>query len=159
MTPSPTTEPTAKRSVSYRLVSLIVMGIAVAVGVAYLVVGRGYDNGQPLGPTAFPTLLGILLIASCLVGVVVAVRQDDQRVPLGDLTGVALAALITAAYLILWDVTGWFYPATLLYLFGLSTYLRRTKPGQRSVMTDATVAAAMTGFVYLFFDLLLGVRF
>jgi hypothetical protein len=145
--------------VSHRLVSLVVMAIAVVVGVVYILVGRTYSDGQALGPSTFPTWLGILLIGSCLVGALIAVRQEDRRVPLGDLLGAALAILITATYLILWDVTGMFYPATFVYLFCLSTYLRGTKPHARSVVTDAIVSTATTVFVFLFFGLLLGVRF
>jgi hypothetical protein len=158
------TTPTVSRSrspesVSYRLVSLILMGIAVVVGFVYILIGRTYSDGQALGPSTFPTMLGILLIGSCLVGALIAVRQEDQRVPLGDLLGVVLAILNTAAYLILWDLTDWFYPATFVYLFCLITYLRGTKPCARSVLTDAIVSTAMAVFVFLFFDLLLGVRF
>jgi hypothetical protein len=146
-------------TVSYRLVSLVVLGIAVVVGLVYILIGRSYSDGQALGPATFPTLLGILLIGSCVVGAFIAVRQVDRRVPLGDVVGALLAILITAAYLILWDVTGWFYPATFVYLFCLMTYLRGTKPRARAVVTDAIVSSAMTVFVLLFFDLLLGVRF
>jgi hypothetical protein len=134
------------------------MGFTVAVGFVYILIGRTYSDGQPLGPSTFPTLLGILLIGSCLVGAFIAARQEDQRVPLGDLPGVVLAILITASYLILWDVTSWFYTATLVYLFCLITYLRGTRPCARSAISDIIVSIAMTLFVFLFFDLLLGVR-
>jgi len=146
-------------ALSYRLASLVILGVTVAVGFVYILIGRSYSEGQALGPATFPTLLGILLIGSCVVAAFIAVRQEDQPVPLGDLLGAVLAILITAVYLILWDVTGWFYPATFVYLVCLITYLRGTKPSPRSVVTDAIVSTAMTVFVLLFFDLLLGVRF
>ena len=147
------------RAISYRLGSLVLMGVLVVVGVLYLVVGQGYETGRPFGPAAFPTLLAIMLIASCLIGIVIAVRQDDQQVALGDLLRVVTVGFVTAAYLIVWALTGWFYPATFVFLAGLMTYLRGTPPRTRSVAVDVLVSAVTTAAVFGFFDMLLGVRF
>lgn len=70
--------------------------IFVAVGVAALVIGRGYRLGTLLsmGPGYFPRIIGILFTAFGLVVAIVALRVDGEKL---DPWRVRPIVLITAA--------------------------------------------------------------
>jgi putative tricarboxylic transport membrane protein len=117
--------------------------------------------GDPLGPKAFPALVGGGLILSAVLlmfetwskrralqGTRVEPRSKDDKhvilVLLGMIvwTGVYYYFFETAGYLI----------ATPIFLLGLVSYFNKGKH-----LTNVLVAAGFTGAVYLLFSVLLGV--
>lgn len=115
--------------------NLVVAGVTIALSTAYLIATfriRDIDIVDPLGPKAFPMLLGsgmllcgISLAATTLLGALQAksgsdVSEEDQSHPLA--VGIVGAWLL--AYYLVFEPLG-FLLSTMIFLFGLSVYFNR----------------------------------
>lgn len=145
-----------------RTVSLL--GLAIAALYLYATTQlqvRDTAVGDPLGPKAFPILLGLSLAGVSFFMLASSVRsREDTRLDTGSDTneprasaliivgGMALSAFIYVSVL---DLVG-FVPAT--FIFALSILLIFNR---RRTLTNLIVSAGFTASLYLLFDWFLGV--
>ena len=117
--------------------------------------------GDPLGPKAFPALVGGCLILSAVLLVfetlakrrtledrTIEPRTKDEK----HLVLVMIGMVVwSGLYYYVFETLGYLI-ATPLFLFGLLSYFN-----QRKYLTNVLVALGFTGIVYLLFSILLGV--
>lgn len=74
--------------------------IFAAVGVASLVIGRGYRLGSLLsmGPGYFPRIVGVLLTAFGFIVAIVALRADSERLDAWHLRPIVLVTAAIVAF-------------------------------------------------------------
>jgi putative tricarboxylic transport membrane protein len=138
------------------------------VAAIYLYVDAGLPTariGDPLGPKAFPALVGGGLILSALL---LLLETWNKRRALADATTepateprgkdekhlyLVLIAMVawSGLYYFVFETLGYVL-ATPIFLFGLLSYFNRRKH-----LTNVLVALGFTAIVYLLFSILLGV--
>jgi len=138
--------------------------VIIIVAAIYLFADAGLRTariGDPLGPKAFPALVGggLILSAVLLVFETLAKRRtledrtieprtkDEKHLVLVMIGMVVWSGL----YYYVFETLGYLI-ATPLFLFGLLSYFN-----QRKYLTNVLVALGFTGIVYLLFSILLGV--
>jgi putative tricarboxylic transport membrane protein len=138
---------------------LAVAGLSAALAVAYLLGTQtipSLDIGDPLGPRAFPILIGVcLLVASGLL--VLETKQARQPAAAGALARLfmdrkvlgTLAAMIVFA--LVFETLGYLLSIA-LFMLALTTMIHR---GHH--LLNAAVSIGFTVVSYLLFDKLLGV--
>jgi putative tricarboxylic transport membrane protein len=138
---------------------LVVAGLSAGLAIAYLLGTEtipSLDIGDPLGPRAFPILIGIcLLLASVLL--VFETRQAKQPAAAGALGRLfmdrkvlgTLAAMIVFA--LVFETLGYLL-SSVLFLLALTSLVHRGHP-----LLNATVSIGFAVVSYLLFDKLLGV--
>jgi putative tricarboxylic transport membrane protein len=118
------------------------------------------EIGDPLGPKAFPRLLGVALLVTggILLMEMLGARADKSQetarsatVDRGVIMVIAAVAVWTAVYFVLFEPLGYVIAST-IYLIALTLYFN---PG-RWVM-NVTTSALFTIISYLMFSKLLGV--
>jgi putative tricarboxylic transport membrane protein len=141
----------------------------VIVAAIYLHTDAGLPTariGDPLGPKAFPALVGGGLTLSAILLLLetwnkrraladTRVDPHSPEAPKGDdkhLYLVMLAMVVwTAVYYFVFETVGYLL-ATPVFLFGLLSYFN-----PRKHLTNVLVAGGFTAVVYLLFSILLGV--
>jgi putative tricarboxylic transport membrane protein len=140
------------------LADRIVAACALLLAAAYLYAASklpSLEIGDPLGPKAFPILLGGLFAMSAVLLLVESLRSHPARA--GELPArgrpraVAITAAGTAAFFSLLEPLGYLV-AMSLYLFGLMAWLHRG-----SLVACATVSVLFTVASYALFAKVLGV--
>ena len=138
--------------------------VIIIVAAIYLFADAGLRTariGDPLGPKAFPALVGggLILSAVLLVFETLAKRRtledrtfeprtkDEKHLVLVMIGMVVWAGL----YYYVFETLGYLI-ATPLFLLGLLSYFNH-----RKYLTNVLVALGFTGVVYLLFSILLGV--
>ena len=138
--------------------------VIIIVAAIYLFADAGLRTariGDPLGPKAFPALVGggLILSAVLLVFETLAKRRtledrtieprtkDEKHLVLVMIGMVVWSGL----YYYVFEMLGYLL-ATPLFLLGLLSYFN-----QRKYLTNVLVALGFTGIVYLLFSILLGV--
>jgi putative tricarboxylic transport membrane protein len=134
------------------------------VAAIYLYVDAGLPTariGDPLGPKAFPALVGGGLILSALL---LALETWSKRRVLDDTTVEPRSKDEKHLYLVMIGMVAWaglyyfvfetlgYLLATPIFLFGLLSYFNH-----RKYLTNVLVALGFTAVVYLLFSILLGV--
>jgi putative tricarboxylic transport membrane protein len=119
------------------------------------------EIGDPLGPKAFPRLLGILLLITALIllfeiirGRKVVVSDAPSRGPstFGSMMVVAGVSVWTFCYFLVFERLG-FVIATIIYLIALMAYFHKNK-WTSNVLTSVLFSVG----AYLMFTKLLGVN-
>lgn len=139
---------------------LIIACATAVLGAAYLMATWSLQTvpiGDPLGPRAYPAMIGIgLLIAAAMIFLETrrtarAPVEDAEPPPLLPSRKVLAAIAGTLLFVLLFEPLG-FPLASSLYLFAMMTAFH---PGRHVV--NAAVAIGFTLAAYLLFQLLLGV--
>ena len=119
------------------------------------------EIGDPLGPKAFPRLLGVLLVITAIIllfeiirGRKVVVNDVPSRGPstFGSYMVVAGVSVWTFLYFLVFERLG-FVIATTIYLIALMAYFHRNK-----WMSNVLTAVLFSLGAYLMFTKLLGVN-
>jgi putative tricarboxylic transport membrane protein len=138
--------------------------VIIIVAAIYLFADAGLRTahiGDPLGPKAFPALVGggLILSAVLLVFETLAKRRTLEDRMIEPRTKDEKHLVLVMIGMVVWSGLYYYvfetlgYPlATPLFLFGLLSYFN-----QRKYMTNVLVALGFTGIVYLLFSILLGV--
>jgi putative tricarboxylic transport membrane protein len=143
----------------------LILGIIVVVAAAiYLVMDsqlRSARIGDPLGPKAFPALVGGGLILSAILLFIETWKKrralEDTRVK--PRTAEEKHVFLLLVGMVIWTGVYYFFferlgylIATPLFIIGLLSYFNR-----RRYVTNLSVAIGFTAVVYLLFSILLGV--
>jgi putative tricarboxylic transport membrane protein len=120
------------------------------------------EIGDPLGPKAFPDLLGIGLLLAAVLLFVETIKKKAEGEPepapksevatkeeLGHLVVIAGVCAWTALYYAVFEQLGYILSTT-IFLFGLTSYFSR----RRWVMNATTVVLFSVGSYALFVDVL-----
>jgi putative tricarboxylic transport membrane protein len=114
--------------------------------------------GDPLGPRAFPALVGILLLISAALLMLEARRRQPAPVAVAETTRRSHVPLLlgvllwTTCYYVAFEPTGYII-ATIIYLFGLLCVFNKGKH-----QSNALIAAGFTAVAYGIFSQLLNVQ-
>jgi len=109
-------------------------------------------NPVDVGPARVPTLAALLGLVCCVLLFLQAGRLSDP-IELGRPLSVAAGALILLAYVLAMPRVG-FYPASFV-----AAALLMLAGGERRLWLIAGFAVGFCVFIYLCFDLILGVQF
>ena len=140
---------------------LVIAAIAATIGSLYLVEAatiRSVRLGDPLGPKAFPVLLGVGMLLASVVLVLEARRGHTPEAvarPPGQRGGRLVAGAVvawTALYFWSFEWLG-YVAATTLYLFPLMFAFNR-----RAWLSNGLTAILFSSVSYLLFTRLLDVR-
>lgn len=136
---------------------LLLSAITILVGVGALVIAHGFPEvGGPgvIGPAYFPELLGyVLMLLGALEAVTALVKRPADPVHVPGMVSLLAFGCITAAFIFLAPLLGW-YLSTFLYAFTSLLLLN----ARRFVL--ATLTAGITAaVVYVVFGLVLHVAF
>jgi putative tricarboxylic transport membrane protein len=135
----------------------VILVCTVIIAVVYLYATTlipSLEIGDPLGPKAFPNLLGIgLLIAAGMLGMEIWAKRkaNTPHVPASEIFDpvivkmVACVAVWTAGYYAVFEKLG-FVVATTIYLLGMMAWFNRGK-----WMVNILTAALFSGLTYLMF--------
>lgn len=142
----------------------LALGILILVGVGYLyqtyLIAGQLPAGRT-GPVQFPLALGIALIVLCVIEIVREVRRipepDETPLQVPNAGKLAITIGLIAAYFLLWERFGLFYPLTFAFFLGLLVTYRADRT-PRSLAILAAVAAVFVLFLYLVFQLAFGIR-
>src|SRR5262245_21851738 len=115
----------------------VILAVTVVIAVVYLYATTlipSLEIGDPLGPKAFPRLLGvILLLAAVMLGYEIwGKKARAPEVPASELFNPAIILILagvvawTAAYYAVFDPLG-FVISTTVYLLGLMAWFNRGK--------------------------------
>lgn len=119
------------------------------------------EIGDPLGPKAFPRLLGVLLVITAIILLLEIVRGRKKVVSdvptrgpstLGSYTVVAAVSVWTFLYFLVFEPLGYVI-ATTIYLIVLMAYFHKNK-----WMSNVVTAVLFSLGSYLLFTKLLGVN-
>lgn len=121
--------------------------------------------GDPLGPRAFPALVGILLLVSAVLLAIESRKQPGMPGPVRSAVtvpkarqtaphAVILTAMLawTLCYYVAFEPVGYVI-ATVVYLFGLLCVFHRKRHA-----TNLAIALGFTAIAYVVFSQLLGVQ-
>ena len=138
--------------------------LALVVGVgalAYLYSDYGMPRlalGDPLGPRAFPAIVGVLLLISAIM--LALEKRRERPASAVSVTSTRVNHLPVLACMVVWTIVYYsvFEPlgyivATIPYLFGLLWFFNPRKPA-----INAAVAIGFTGLAYGVFSRLLQVQ-
>jgi putative tricarboxylic transport membrane protein len=134
----------------------VILACTVILAVVYLYATTkipSLEIGDPLGPKAFPNLLGIaLLLAAVLLAIEIwGKKERAPAVPASQLFDPVIIRILvcvvawTAAYYAVFDKLG-FILATTLYLLGLMSWFNRGK-----WLVNVLTAALFSAGVYILF--------
>jgi putative tricarboxylic transport membrane protein len=139
----------------------VLAAVVAAVAIAYLYsdwrIPR-LELGDPLGPRAFPALVGILLLISTVLLALETRRGGQASAVAADRSGPShvpvLAGILvwTIGYYAVFDVAGYII-ATIVYLFGLLCVFHKGRH-----KSNALIAAGFTAAAYGIFSQLLNVQ-
>lgn len=126
-----------------------VLGIAMVLLAAIYLVATSrmppVTLGDPLGPAVFPYVVGSLMALTGAVLAVAPARQmpagteEATSMPSGrEIAGVVGILCWTAVYYLVFDQVG-YVPATLVYLFGLLSFMNRGQARTNAIVTVAYV--------------------
>ena len=136
----------------------------IIVAAIYLFADAGLRTariGDPLGPKAFPALVGggLILSAVLLVFETLAKRRTLEDRTIEPRSKDEKHLVLVMIGMVVWSGLYYFVLETLgyliatpLFLLGLLSYFN-----QRKYLTNVLVALGFTGIVYLLFSILLGV--
>ena len=116
------------------------------------------EIGDPLGPKAFPRLLGVgLLLTAALLGVEMWKARYEKRPPTDpqkkvEYLVVAGVAIWTAGYFMLFEPLGFLF-ATIIFLLGLTNYFNRGK-----WLANGLTSILFSAGIYFMFTKALGVN-
>ncbi len=143
------------------VIDRVILVCTVIIAVVYLYATTlipSLEIGDPLGPKAFPNLLGIgLLIAAAMLGLEIWAKRkaNTPHVPASEIFEpatvkmVACLAVWTAGYYTVFDVLG-FVVATTIYLLGMIAWFNRGK-WLVNVLT-AVLFSALTYYMFVKLD-------
>ncbi|RDD72052.1 MULTISPECIES: tripartite tricarboxylate transporter TctB family protein [Paracoccus] len=134
-----------------RVVALICIAVAGLYLSASLGIAQG-SFGDPLGPRAFPQILGALLILFSIITLVQPSARQAPATPLATLVAIAICAALVLGFILLLPVVG--YAATSFLLF-LGFLLTLREPLRLALL----YAAGLTLLFYVVFTVLLQTYF
>jgi hypothetical protein len=144
--------------------AILTLGILVLVGAGYLYQTWVIFGNLPpgfTGPVQFPLALGLALIVLCAVEMVREYRRtpepDETTLQVPNAGKLAITIGLIAAYFLLWENLGLFYPLTFLFFLGLLVTYRSDR-SPRALAILAALAGAFVLFLYLVFQLSFGIR-
>jgi putative tricarboxylic transport membrane protein len=138
--------------------------VVVVIATIYLIADAGLPTariGDPLGPKAFPALVGGGLILSAVLllfetwskrRALVDTKEERRNRDEKHLYLVMIGMVAWSALYYFFFETAGYLIATPVFLFGLLSYFN-----PRRYLTNVLVAVGFTAVVYLLFSILLGV--
>lgn len=147
---------------SSKVANYVALALILGLGCLYLYLTSQIatdEQATTLGPGYFPTVLGIVLVALCLVAIVRETRAEQARLPLPRLRELGLTVAITGFYFLAWEELGFFYLFTSLFILALLATYSRLRRSARSMAVNLAIAIGFTAAIYASFGLVLGMRF
>lgn len=141
----------------------ISLGFLLILGILY-----GYSamklpdlaNQNTISDSYFPMLLSISLVVLCLISFIKTfLQKNDKKVDLSNLKMIVFTIIITALYILIWNLIGFFYLLTFFYILTLLAIYRWQLDHKKKVMIfNVIIALGTTVFVYYVFGQLMSVR-
>lgn len=118
-------------------------------------------NQNTISHSYFPMLLSVSLVILCLIGFVKTfLQKEDKKIELSNLKMISITIVITALYVLIWNLVGFFYLLTFIYVLLLLTLYRWTLDNRkRTMIINVCLALGTTLFVYYVFGQIMMVRF
>jgi hypothetical protein len=118
------------------------------------------NDSVSLGPRYFPTLLVILLVLFSCISLFQTRKKEDEIIHIANYRLILITIVLTILFFLSWNLIGYFYINCFIFiLFLFTTYNWKQLKTQKRVFSLSVIASLITLSIYLFFDLLLGIKF
>jgi Tripartite tricarboxylate transporter TctB family len=118
------------------------------------------NDSVSLGPRYFPTLLVILLVLLCSISFFQTRKKEDEIIHIANIRLILITIGLTILFFISWSLIGYFYINSFIFLLLLFTsYTWKQLKSKKRIYRHSLIASLITLSIYLFFDLLLGIKF
>lgn len=126
----------------------------LAIGVFFVIASRGITSssyGSNVGPSVFPTLLGIALIGLSVAVIYKALsfRGEGKKASAGDFRTLGTVILAAAAYIFIFEPAGYVI-STFLFLTFMFQLLERKQLWKSALIAGAFAAAVYVVYVVVF---------
>lgn len=115
-------------------------------------------NRNSVGPGYFPLILAVALTILVVISTLQTRARADRRINIPNPWLIVATLVLSASFLLAWAALDLFYLPCFVFVLALFVLYdpRRTF---RQLAFKVVLTGAVTGFIYLLFDLLIQVRF
>ncbi|MEK4921319.1 tripartite tricarboxylate transporter TctB family protein [Cytobacillus sp. FSL R5-0569] len=136
----------------------------IALGVIYYISSSSLApplTETDLGADYLPNILSGVLIVLCLINIFqVARKKENKQIKFASLKKVTTLILFICLYIFFWQVVGYFYIVTFLFLFLMFTYYQRSlKEKKKLIIKNLFISVLLVLFVYIIFDQMMKITF
>lgn len=118
------------------------------------------NDSVSLGPRYFPTLLVILLVLLSCISFFQTRKQEDKIIHIANIHLIIITIVLTILFFLSWSLVGYFYINCFVFVFLLFiTFNWGQLEIKKRIFSHSVIASTITLSIYLFFDLLLGIKF
>lgn len=147
----------------YRKGSIVLTLIFALIGLLAIFEGTKFPAGgrNDPGPAFFPILIAAIMVTVCAVVLIRSIASKPAEVEFNNKGAVLFAVVLTVLFLVLWE---YFHQLFLVWVFllacGMYCGFQKGKLRDIRVLSTALgIAAGVTFFVYIMFDILIQLNF
>lgn len=149
---------------SKKKLDISILLVIILMGIYYIYTAVKANEGTPegeLGSGFFPIILGIALIAFCLISIMKWLKKTDEVLHFDGMKKILVTIGIIIVYFLAWEYIGYFYILSFLLLFVMFTIFRWPLEIKRSrlIIVNLIVALVLMAFVYVLFNNLMYIDF
>lgn len=130
----------------------------VVVGVVYFNQANKFTNGN-IDAGYFPRIISAILIVLCIISFIQTIKEKEYRINIENIRYVVLTILLTILYFVLWNMIGFFYPLTFLFMLSLFILYKPKPIFNRGFISCCVMSLFMTVFIYIVFEKVMMVQF
>lgn len=142
---------------SKKLTYLVLLVFAV-IGVVYFNEANKFMKGN-IDAGYFPRIISVILIILCIISFIQTIREEEYRINMENIRYVLLTIVLTALYFVLWNMIGFFYPLTFVFMLSLFILYKPRPIFNKAFISCCVMSLFMTVFIYIVFGKVMMVQF
>lgn len=147
---------------SYKIASYISFLLFAVIGIWFYSSSLALppaNTPNGIGPAYFPKVISILMVITCIVGVITTYLKNDERVQLPKLIYMLPTIVLSILFVIVWSNTGKFYITSFILIFCLLYLFNQDKHSYKKVLKLIVITFIIVLFIFVIFDYLLSIQF